>query len=146
MRGFAIGFAVILACWALPASAQKTEMSLFDGACATESNIAGTPFGCELMVSTNIDQGYDGVVLVFMHKTEGGGGMIAIGGVRDPDGTLRAQTVQYRPGEPVAATGDCAFTRKGRKIKSVRCTVVTGSGADERRSTIEFTPTREHRM
>jgi hypothetical protein len=149
MRGLAIGFAVVLAGGALPAAAQKAdkpEMSLFDGACASTSSVAGSPFTCDAALVTTINQGIDGQIVIFMTKVEGGGGIIGIGGVKDPDGSLRVQSVQYKPGEPVGATGNCAFTRKGRKVKAMRCETVTGSGGDERRSVIEFTAISEHRM
>jgi len=146
MRGIAIGIAVVLASWAMPVAAQKQILTLFDGACSAESNLGdGAPFVCNSALMSSYSELNNRVAIVFLEKT-GSTPVIGVSGVMNVDGNMRVDGVQYEVGKLIPATGRCAFTRKGRKIRAMHCEAATGAPGSERRPTIEFTVTRENRL
>lgn len=143
MRLVALGMAAILAGWAMPAAAQKEEpVRGFEGACASDSEIAGSAYSCNAMILVRIVPDGPQAMLIFATQGDDGSTMRSLGGSLDASGALVVDGIQLKAGDRTPFTGRCTFKRSGREIKAVRCDA-TENGGSGRTVKIDFTVKRE---
>ena len=143
MRLVALGMAAILAGWAMPAAAQKEEpVRGFEGACASDSEVAGSPYSCNAMILVRIAPDGPQALLIFATRGDDGSTMRSVGGSFDASGALVVDGIQLKAGDRTPFTGSCTSKRSGRETKAVRC-AATEDGGSGRTVTIEFKVSHE---
>ena len=142
MRVIALGFAAMLAGWAMPAAAQSEPIRNFEGACSGDSKVGGAAYVCNAMIYAQIDPQGARIMLMFAQKGDDSRPMIAIGGDLNASGTLVIDGIQLTAGDRTPFSGNCAFKRSGSTVKSVRCTA-TESGGSGRTVSVDFSVSSE---